>query len=301
MAPYQEAGFELKFLGTMNGSSLKHTNAYFYPEKDVIAFVDLSYLNYEKASFLITSNLKRVILFLTHLHDDHATGVLSLAFLVRDRCPGVILEVVTGNYILHDAFSVFYATGGRPIIKDGKLSEVLRIYGQRFDGKILTRVSPESELLVEQDFLLNNEQKFEIPSWFVKTVPTVHSPRLSGAVGFVFLLNDKAVIYSGDTNTADPFFEKAENYALEVSDHVPTPTELYLEAQDEVETSMHLSFQKIRKQLMLLMKRAPVLRAVLMHYNDHAITYHVRKFNEELGEERLFVAEPEEYDKPEEF
>lgn len=288
--PYKDAGFELKFLGTMNGSSSLHTNAYFYPEKDVMAFIDLSLLNYEKASYLITPNLKRVILFLTHLHDDHASGVLSLAFLVREKL-GVLLEVMTGSYFTQGAFQVFYETGGKPIFKNGELSEVLHIYGQTFDGRILTRPSPESAFLVEQELILESQQ-FKVPSWFVKTVPTVHSPRLSGAVGFVFMLNGKAIVYSGDTNTADPFFSKAENYAIETGDEapLPVPTELYLEAQTGANITMHLSFDKIRSELLALMRRAPLLRVALMHYNDYGITHEVTEFNRELGEERLFVA-----------
>lgn len=289
MVPYKNAGFELKFLGTMNGGSDSHTNAYFYPEKDTLAFVDLSLLNFREASYLITPNLKRVILFLTHLHDDHASGVLKLAFYVKKHLPEVLLEVVTGQYIVREAFQVFYATGGKPVVANGKLDEVLRIYGQMPGGEIITRVSPEAELFFGQE-VVPLEQQFEVPNWLLKTVPTTHSLRLS-AVGFVFSLNGKAVIYSGDTNTTTRFYDQVEIYTSGDDKHEPLPTELYLDVECG-DAPTHLSFEKVRTGLMRLMKRAPTLKVALMHYDNYGITHDVIQFNEELGEERLFVAEP---------
>lgn len=292
--PYNSAGFELKFLGVMNGGSTSHTNAFFFPEKDVLAIVDLSLLNVEKAKLLVTPNLKRVILFLTHLHDDHVTGVLKLAFYIKNTLSNVLLEVMTGSTYTDDAVRVLYAMGGRPVMRNGKMDEVLRVFGWLFGGDIVTMIAPkhwaDPVFMVSQNFV-DEDRQFVRPDWLAGVVPTIHSPRQPGAAGFVFLLNDKAVVYSGDTERTEPFFSKAESYAAETGDHAPVPTELYLEMQTG-EVPMHLSWEKTRTSLMRLMRQNTALRVALMHYNDrNRLAQEVEQFNAELGDNRLFLAE----------
>ncbi len=294
---YQKQGFELKFLGTMNGFSQSHTNAYFFPDSETLAFLDLSLYNFEKAKRLVDRNadrLKRVILFLTHTHDDHISGVPRLAFHVRHKIPGVKLEVLTSTLLIQDAYRICFGMGARPLVgSNGELDDVIRIYGQALNKAILSRWSDQVEFLVDQN-LLDERSRFVIPDWFVKTVPTTHSPRLLGSCGFVFRLNEKAVIYTGDTNASEHFYEQAERFVTENIDMKPIPTELYID-METIETGVHLYWEKEKKNLERLLRRTNHLKVVLMHCNDcevmvdEALTMNLRLG----GEPKLFVAEEE--------
>lgn len=294
---YQKQGFELKFLGVMNGFSQSHTNAYFFPDSETLAFIDLSMYNFEKAKEVMDAHLdklKRVILFLTHTHDDHISGVTRLAFHVRHKLPNAKLEVLCGSLYIHDVYHVCFGMGARPLIgKNGKSNEILRIYGQTVNKKIVSRWNDQVELLVDQTFL-EEQNQFVIPDWFIKTIPTTHCQRLLGSSGFAFMLNGKAVIFTGDTNASEHFYELAEKYSTEAIGVRPIPTELYMD-METVETGMHLFWEDEKKNLERLLRRTSTLKVILMHCNDYESMQNVvSEMNLRIGgEPRLFVAEEE--------
>ncbi|MBR3320233.1 hypothetical protein IKG20_02925 [Candidatus Saccharibacteria bacterium] len=291
--PYKDAGFELKFLGVMNGMSDSHTNAYFCPDDETLVFIDMSLYNYKKATKLIDERakvLRRVILFLTHMHVDHASGVVSLAYYVRGKFPDVRLEVVAGSYYVQDAYRMFYAESARPMIgRGGRRDEIMRIFGWALDKKILVRWGDSVELLVGQE-LIDEQYQFKVPEWFIKAIPTTHSPRLSGASGFVFELNGKFVVYSGDTDTVDHFLAAAENYAAMEENRGPI-VELYLDMEMNAVCN-HPRWDNTRAMLLNFVRRARNVRIVLIHYDDaEALAREVELFNAESGEQSLFMAE----------
>ena len=63
----------LKFLGNGSGFTPYHNNCYFV-EHDDLTFIDLSMLNIEKA-LDIQSKYKNVSVLVTHMHDDHVSGI----------------------------------------------------------------------------------------------------------------------------------------------------------------------------------------------------------------------------------
>ena len=267
----------LKFLGVQNGVSDSHTNAFFMPDEETFVLVDLSLLNARKAERLILSKpgLKNFYACVTHNHYDHASGFGLFAFAVKVHFPGCILKVIVDERIAAETTAHFDSEGLRSL-HDDKLYELYMIrhtpklepdrrpYGHGELGK------PEQ---IESVFCRYNSQRdygipvpSERPEWLLDTIPTEHSQRLSGASGFVFHVCGHLIVYSGDTNTLEPYMKFFDEKMLGRRSYL---SEFYLESAMR-QSSRHLYFPEISAELERLLERYSGLKVILMHYDDRA-------------------------------
>ena len=87
----------LNFLGCGSGFTDSHNNAFFTTEENDIVFIDLSMLNIRKALKLINGK-KDVYLLITHMHDDHVSGltlfIQYLYYTLGNRILNIVIPEV---------------------------------------------------------------------------------------------------------------------------------------------------------------------------------------------------------------
>ena len=287
----------LKFLGVNGGSSDSHTNAFFFPDPETLVFLDLSLRNFRKARRILTENkarLKRVIVLLTHLHPDHASGVIMLAYAVRHELKDATLEVITDVSLGDDVAKLFDAEGGRISYieeEDGKLypDKIYELYMLRMLGE-----GTRFHLFTHSNGTLVPPQGGDvdklIPRWFFRAIPTEHAPRLEGATGFELEVEKTRIIYSGDTSTFAPFFRAVEAAAEEDAEKI----ELYVECST-TKLPVHLFLPEIKSELLELLIAAPNLDIIFMHYdNRYKVAKEVIALNlavDAKDNPRVFLAE----------
>lgn len=261
---------ELRFLGARNGSSTSHTNAFFMPDSETLVLIDLSLLNVQKAQRIIQryrDRLTRVIICLTHTHADHVSGVSMLAYVVEHLLSEVRLEIIADSRVLLAARSILDAEGAKEA-----------------DGIVVYR-APDIK-----KFAWDGQEP--IPAnyhWFGRAIPTEHDRNLLAATGFLFRVNGKAVVYSGDTNTLEPFEHQVWAIAEEETDHRKTPIELYLEVQNK-KWPAHLYFPEIQPRVEEMLREIPQLNVIFMHYDNYRqLRWACTSFPEEL-QERVWIA-----------
>ena len=162
----------LNFLGCGSGFTDSHNNAFFTTEENDIVFIDLSMLNIRKALKLINGK-KDVYLLITHMHDDHVSGltlfIQYLYYTLRNR----ILNIVIPEVLYIDVV------------------DELRIKG----------ISPYLyKILVYNPVLNQFVHPWDSVSWLNKIIPTEHVPELAGrCFGYDLNVLDTHIIYTGDT------------------------------------------------------------------------------------------------------
>ena len=159
---------KLTFLGNESGFGVHHTNAYFYDDGNLV-FIDLSMSNIEKAKKLISTVSKNIYIVITHMHDDHFSGVT----LFSQFC--------------------FYVNGISPhiVVPEELMEDILTEFKIKGMGEGVAAICSLSA--------------YSFP-WMKKVIPTTHAPELDGkCFGYEFLVNGVKVVYTGDTNTLDDF------------------------------------------------------------------------------------------------
>lgn len=159
---------KLTFLGNESGFGVHHTNAYFYDDGNLV-FIDLSMSNIEKAKKLISTVSKNIYIVITHMHDDHFSGVT----LFSQFC--------------------FYVNGISPhiVVPEELMEDILTEFKIKGMGEGVAAICSLSE--------------YSFP-WMKKVIPTTHAPELDGkCFGYEFLVNGVKVVYTGDTNILDDF------------------------------------------------------------------------------------------------
>ena len=77
----------LHFLGTGDAFSRHPNNAYFRPDEDTLVFIDLDARNFMRAKREIERKVpKRIYVLITHMHNDHVSGIPTLAEWLKYRC-----------------------------------------------------------------------------------------------------------------------------------------------------------------------------------------------------------------------
>ena len=75
----------LKFLGTGNAFSQKNTSAYFIHDNQLFLFDCGETVFKQIQKFKLIEKVKKVNIFLTHLHSDHCGSIGSLIFYLSDN------------------------------------------------------------------------------------------------------------------------------------------------------------------------------------------------------------------------
>lgn len=174
---------KLKFLGNGSGFAKTHTGAYFIDNKDLVV-IDCSMLNLQKILDLGMNNFKNVYLLITHMHDDHFSGVsLFIQYM---------------NYIYKNKLNLVLPS---ELIEDVKLE--FKIKG--IPNTIYNLINVD-------------ENK---PNWFINKIKTQHAPELEGkCFGYVLDINNTKICYSGDTNILnvyEPYLNECKEFYIDVS------------------------------------------------------------------------------------
>lgn len=171
----------LKFLGNGSGFTPYHNNCYFV-ENNNLTFIDLSMLNIEKA-LAIQSEYKNVSILITHMHDDHVSGIGLFAqylFYVYKKK----LNILIPSALLSD------------------MMEELKIKG--ISNNIINII------------IVNDGYSF-----IEKIISTSHTPELSGkCFGYKLNVNNKKMVYTGDTNRLEdfiPYLDDSDEFYVDVS------------------------------------------------------------------------------------
>lgn len=161
----------LKFLGNGSGFTDNHNNAYF-EDNGNIYFIDLSMLNMYKALALHPENYNNIFIIITHMHDDHSTGL--------------------GLFIQH----MFYTKNKKVYIvapyniQSDIATDLINIRG--IDLESFDIILPE-----------NMKDRFGLA---IKSIKTTHAPELlNKCFGYVFELDNTKIVYTGDTNNLNDF------------------------------------------------------------------------------------------------
>lgn len=162
---------KLNFLGNGSGFAKTHTGAYFINGKDLV-LIDCSMLNIHKILELGIDNFDNVYLLITHMHDDHVSGLnLFIQYMF---------------YVYKNKLKLFIPT---ELIDDVKME--LKIKGIPDDIYHLIN--------------LDETNKFD---WFVDKIKTSHSPELEGkCFGYKLKIQNVNIVYSGDTNVLNVYEE----------------------------------------------------------------------------------------------
>lgn len=208
----------LKFLGSGSGFADEHTSAYFFTEKNEMVIIDCSMLNVQKLKKMDLSCCTRFYVLITHTHGDHASGL------------GLLLQYL-------------YFT----------------------QNKKLTIIAPSDEVKENIRYLLEDiegcdsewYQLFSVNEtylpWIGRVIKTSHSPQLEGkCFGYRFVIDNKNIIYSGDTSTLEPFkpyFTQGCEFYVDISVHYGM---IHLKLDDVLEELVSYANKGVKIYLMHL-------------------------------------------------
>ncbi len=161
---------ELTFLGRETGLAENHTSAYFVTDKNELVIIDCSVSAFQKLKKHKLQDYKHIYVHITHTHGDHVSGVSLLVqyMYFKHNKP---ISIVSPSYAVED-----------------DLRTLLRIEG-----------------CADSWYNLSTVGTFD-REWLHSTILTHHTDQLEGkCFGYVFSINGKTIVYTGDTNTLVPF------------------------------------------------------------------------------------------------
>ncbi len=208
----------LQFLGNGSGFTDSHTNAFFIKGKNLV-IIDLSMINLYKLLSLEPEKYNKIFLFVTHIHDDHTSGI------------GLFLQHM---YYLKQKTVYVVA----PFQVRSALKTEFKLKG-----------------IDEKAYIFKDAEKIKSLGLNVLAIKTKHTPELSEqCFGYIFYLNNKKIVYSGDTIEYDKFagFMKEEN------------AELYLDVSAEY-GQVHILYDDVKEKLIKLAEERSVF---LMHIDN---------------------------------
>ena len=163
---------EIKFIGNGSGFSKTNTNAFFEYNNELI-LIDCSMLNMNriKAIFDFTK-YDKINIIVTHMHADHVSGIPNLI-----------------QYLFH-AYDIMCNIMIPLSIKEDLIN--------------LNTICGVGEEMYNVTVLDDNTK---LP-YLIKTIRTPHAKHLvNGCYGFVFNINNKICLFTGDTKSLDAFSE----------------------------------------------------------------------------------------------
>lgn len=208
----------LKFFGNGSGFTDSHTNAYFIKGKSLV-LIDLSMLNLYKVLALNPEKYSKVFIFVTHMHDDHVSGI--------------------GMFLQH----MYY-----------RFQKTVFIVAP---FEVCSALQTEFTLkgLDSNCFVFKEPNKIKSLGIEAVAIKTKHAPELEGqCFGYIFYIDGKKIVYSGDTNNLNDFlsFIKGKNI------------EFYLDVSVEY-GRVHILFDDVKEKLEELAKDNEVF---LMHIDN---------------------------------
>ena len=168
----------LKFFGKGSAFADDNTCAYFKDGKDMI-LIDFSLEAFPKFRKIDFDGTETIYILITHTHGDHISGIGTL---------------------IHYAYFILKL----PVIIVSPTPEIMEHMTYLLDKMEGCHNGAYSIVLTE------NFHKH----WFIDAIPTTHSETHAGnCFGYGLLVRNNLVVYTGDTNTLEPFiaFLKQKN------------------------------------------------------------------------------------------
>ena len=197
----------LTFLGRGSAFTDEQNSAYFVKGDDLI-LIDCPMSSFEKLNNgeindIDLSAFGHVYVLVTHTHGDHISGI------------GMLIDLL--HFVLRTPITV--------IAPSKEVETDLHLYFLRIEG------------CNDSWYELTNTDDFKA-DWIVKTIPTVHTDELAGkCFGYVLNIEDTQVVYTGDTNTIEPFDKDIleSSYAYIEMSAFPSPVHLNcIEMHDKI-------------------------------------------------------------------
>ncbi|MBR1797381.1 MAG: diguanylate cyclase [Clostridiales bacterium] len=211
----------IRFLGRGSAFSDEHNSAFFVSEGRLI-LIDCAMSSYQKVKKMNLQGVKGIDIFVTHTHSDHVSGIAML-------------------------IDYFWFTSKLPV----------------------TVVAPSQEVLEDLDHYLRridgcDESWFDIVtasdykgSCLKAVIPTTHSEQLEGrCFGYAFDVDGTNVVYTGDSNTIEPFRE-----------YLTDGTELYMEVSS-ARSPVHMQIDDMLPFIKSV--RSEGVKVFLMHLDNEA-------------------------------
>ena len=177
----------LNFFGNGSGFTDSHNNAWFIPAPPPqnMVLIDLSMLNLGKLLKMEPWKYEKTYLYVTHMHDDHTSGI-GLFIQYMWYCHGREITIVAPAGLLDD---IRTNLAGRDVV----------------DGYSC----------------MDSDKLAHSACWGGQSIPTVHTPGLDGkCFGYMFRIDGRVVVYSGDTAVLGPYLpylRKADEFYLDIS------------------------------------------------------------------------------------
>ncbi len=209
----------LRFLGRGSAFAQEHNSAYFEADNELV-LIDCPMSSFAKLKAKALASFSHVYVLITHTHGDHSGGI------------GMLIDYI------------FFVVKVR-----------------------VTIVAPSKEVCDDLRYFLKNiegcndawyelvEAKDLDKPWLSEVIPTTHTEELAGkCFGYSLQIEDRKVIYTGDTNTMEPF-EK----------HLTEGTALYMEIAS-MKTDVHLFCEEVREKVIDYVAKG--VQVFLMHMDN---------------------------------
>ena len=207
----------LRFLGRGSAFADEH-NCAFFEEGSELILIDCPMTAFFKLKKMDLSSYERIYILLTHTHGDHLGGTAML--------------IDYGWFVTKVPVTV--------VAPSTELKKDLQFFFEKIEGC-------ESAW-----FNLVSSDELNKP-WLVSSIPTSHSPQLEGrCFGYELLVSGNKVIYTGDTNTLEPFTGRLDQGSYLYTEVSAYKTEVHLYCHDIISVIERLTDKGVHVYLMHL-------------------------------------------------
>lgn len=218
----------LTFFGRGSAFTDQHNSAFFIEGNDLV-LIDCPMSSFEQLNDMDLKIYDNIYVAVTHTHGDHISGLGMLVDLLQFSIRTPITIIAPSDVVLND----------------------LCMYLGRIEGCGASWFNITTAAKCGKD-------------WLVRTIPTTHTDELAGkCFGYQFCIDGNKVVYTGDTNTLEPFdkyINESSCAYIEMSSS-PSPVHLYC-------VSMH---DKIREYT------SKGIQVYLMHLDNESKVAEVMK------------------------
>ena len=208
----------LKFFGRGSGFSNEHTSAYFITPENEMVIIDCPVSTFQKVKNMDLTQFNEIYVLITHTHGDHVGGL------------GLLCQY--GFFVLNKKISIICPSFD--VAKD--VSVLMQIEGNNIDWYFISTCSAIYK-----------------KSWFKTCIQVPHAQNLKGkCFGYNLLVDDKNVIYSGDTSSLKPFVKYLTGGSILYTDASVYYGQIHLKLEDSLGFLDKLVQKNIRVYLMHL-------------------------------------------------